>query len=183
MSRVGLSPISVPEGVQVNIDENEVVVKGGKGEISRRFHQDISIKLDDGTLVVTRHSDDKTHRALHGLTRSLLANMVEGVSKGFEKVLEITGVGYKVQEKDGKLSFQVGYANPVEFQAPDDVSVSIEGANRVHVSGISKEIVGDVAARIRAIHPADCYKGKGIKYEGEHIHLKPGKAGKAVTGE
>lgn len=183
MSRVGLSPIPVPEGVEVNIAGNEVVVKGSKGEMRRRFHRDISIKLEDKTLVVTRHSNDKTHRALHGLTRSLLANMVQGVSKGFEKVLEVSGVGYRVQEKGGKLSFQVGYTHPVEFQVPADVSVSVEGSNRIYVRGINKEIVGEVAAQIRAVHPADCYKGKGIKYGGEQIHLKPGKAGKAVTGE
>jgi len=183
MSRVGLSPIPVPEGVEVNIAGNEVVVKGRKGEIHRRFHQDISIKREDKTLVVSRHSDDKTHRALHGLTRSLLANMVQGVTEGFEKVLEVSGVGYRVQEKGGKLSFQVGYSHPVEFQLPAGISASVEGANRLHISGINKEIVGEVAAQIRAIHPADSYKGKGIKYAGEQIRLKPGKAGKATTTE
>jgi len=163
----------VPEGVEVNIAGNEVVVKGSKGEIRRRFHRDISIKLEDKTLVVLRHSDDKTHRALHGLTRSLLANMVQGVSQGFEKVLEVSGVGYRVQEKGGKLSFQVGYSHPVEFQLPGGISASVEGTNRVRISGINKEIVGEVAAQIRAIHPPDSYKGKGIKYAGSKSVLSP----------
>jgi len=173
----------VPEGVVVNISGNEVAVKGRKGEIRRLFHQDISIKLEDKTLVVSRHSDDKTHRALHGLTRSLLANMVKGVTEGFEKVLEVSGVGYRVQEKSGKLSFQVGFSHPVEFQLPAGISATLEGANRLHISGVNNELVGQVAAQIRAIHPADSYKGKGIKYAGEQIRLKPGKAGKAATAE
>jgi large subunit ribosomal protein L6 len=172
----------VPDGIHVNIEGSKVAVKGNKGEVCRHFHPDISIRLENASLVVVRHSDDEIHRALHGLTRSLLANMVEGVSKGFEKVLEINGVGYRVQKTDDKLLFQIGYSHPVEFQIPSNISVSVEGTNRIHVSGIDKEIVGDVAARIRAIRPADCYKGKGIKYTGEKIRIKPGKAGRAVTG-
>lgn len=182
MSRIGLLPIPVPEDAQVNIEGNKVTVKGSKGEIYRCFHPDMSIKLEEGNIVVSRKGDDKMHRSLHGLTRSLLANMVEGVSKGFEKVLEIKGVGYRVQEKGDKLLFQVGYSQPVEFQIPSNVSVSIEGTNRIYIKGIDKQVVGRVAAEIRAIRPADCYKGKGIRYSGEEIRLKPGKAGKAVAG-
>lgn len=178
MSRVGLLPIVIPQGVEVMIDRSEVVVRGSKGELHRRFQPDISIALKDGSLIVTRPSDNRVHRSLHGLTRSLLANMVEGVSKGFEKVLEINGVGYRAQKAGDKLLLQVGYANPVEFFPPPDVSITVEGTNRIHVTGIDKEAVGEVAARIRAMRPADPYKGKGIKYSGEKLRLKPGKSGK-----
>jgi len=178
MSRVGLLPISVPQGVEVQVKGNKVTVKGNKGELHRRFSTDISIALKDGKLIVSRPSDSRVHRALHGLTRSLLANMVEGVSKGFERVLEISGVGYKAQKVGDKLVFQVGYSHPVEFSLPPNISVTVEGANRIHISGIDKETVGEVAARIRAIRLADHYKGKGIKFAGEKLRLKPGKVGK-----
>jgi len=181
MSRIGSLAILIPPGVEVNINGNEVIVKGGKGEICRRFHPDISIVLEDGKLVVMRPSDNRIHRSLHGLTRSLLANMVEGVSQGFEKVLEMNGVGYRAQKTGDKLLFQVGYTHPVEFSPPSGVSVMIEGTNRIRVSGISKEAVGEVAARIRAIRPADSYKGKGIKYAEEKLHLKSGKLAKAAV--
>jgi len=178
MSRIGLLPIDIPQSTEVNIEGSEVMVKGSKGELRRRFHPDISITLKDECLIVTRPSDSKLHRSLHGLTRSLLANMVTGVNKGFEKVLEINGVGYKAQKTGDKLLFQVGYANAVEFPPPPGISISVEGANRIRVTGIDKEVVGETAARIRAIRPADSYKGKGIKYFDEKLRLKPGKAGK-----
>jgi large subunit ribosomal protein L6 len=178
MSRVGLLPIVIPQDVEVTIDRSEVVVRGSKGELHRRFQPDISIALKDGSLIVTRPSDNRVHRSLHGLTRSLLANMVEGVSKGFEKVLEINGVGYRAQKAGDKLLLHVGYTNPVEFLPPPDIFITVEGTNRIHVTGIDKEAVGEVAARIRAMRPADPYKGKGIKYSGEKLHLKPGKSGK-----
>jgi large subunit ribosomal protein L6 len=178
MSRVGLLPIVIPQDVEVEIDRSEVVVRGSKGEIHRRFQPDISIALKDGKLIVTRPSDSRVHRSLHGLTRSLLANMVEGVSRGFEKVLEINGVGYRAQKAGDKLLLQVGYANPVEFFPPPDIYITVEGTNRIHVTGIDKEVVGEVAARIRGMRPADPYKGKGIKYSGEKLRLKPGKSGK-----
>jgi large subunit ribosomal protein L6 len=162
----------------VKVNGSEVVTKGSKGELSRRFHPAISIALKDGSLVVTRPSDSKVHRSLHGLTRSLLANMVTGVSRGFEKVLEINGVGYRAQKTGDKLMLQVGYANTVEFSAPSGVSISVEGTNRIHVTGIDKEAVGETAAKIRRVRPADSYKGKGIRYEGERLRLKPGKSGK-----
>jgi large subunit ribosomal protein L6 len=180
MSRIGLLPIAIPRGTEVKIDGSEVVVKGSKGELRRRFHPDISIALKNGDLIVTRPSDSKIHRSLHGLTRSLLANMVTGVSEGFEKVLEINGVGYRAQQSGNKLVLQVGYSNTVEFSPPPGINISVEGANRIRVAGIDKEAVGETAARIRAVRPADSYKGKGIKYSEEKLRLKPGKAGKIV---
>lgn len=178
MSRIGLLPIVLPQGVEVKIDGNEVMVKGSKGELHRHFPSDISIALKDGKLVVTRPSDNRVHRSLHGLTRSLLANMVEGVSKGFDRVLELNGVGYRAQKAGEKLLLQVGYTNAVEFSPSPGISITVEGTNRIHVTGIDKEVVGETAARIRAIRPADSYKGKGIKYSEERLHLKPGKSGK-----
>jgi len=138
----------------------------------------MSIGLKDGCLIVTRPSDSKIHRSLHGLTRSLLANMVTGVSEGFEKILEINGVGYRAQKTGDKLLLQVGYANTVEFSPPPGIGITVEGANRIHVLGIDKEVVGETAAKIRAIRPPDSYKGKGIKYLDEKLRLKPGKSGK-----
>jgi len=178
MSRVGLLPIAIPRGTEVKINGSEVVAKGSKGELRRRLHPAISIALKDECLIVTRPSDSKIHRSLHGLTRSLLANMIAGVSEGFEKTLEINGVGYRAQKAGDKLLLQVGYANAVEFSPPPGISITVEGTNRIHVTGIDKEIVGETAAKIRAIRPADSYKGKGIKYVGEKLRLKPGKSGK-----
>lgn len=179
MSRVGKLPISLSQGVEVKLKNNQVTIKGVKGELSRTFHPDISIAVKDGFLVVTRPSDNRVHRALHGLTRSLLANMVEGVTKGFEKVLEISGVGYRAQKAGDKLLLLVGHSHPVEFQPPPGISITVEGSNRIKISGIDKEVVGEVTAQIRAIRQADSYKGKGIKYIEEKLRLKPGKAGKA----
>jgi large subunit ribosomal protein L6 len=136
--------------------------------------------LQDSTLTVTRPSDNKTHRSLHGLTRSLLANMVHGVTNGFEKVLEISGVGYRAQKTDQGLSLQIGFNRPIEFNLPNGVEADMEGNNKIKLTGINKEQVGEVAAKIRALRPADPYKGKGIKYSGEVLRLKPGKAGKAA---
>jgi len=180
MSRIGLLPIPVPQGVKVNIEGNEVVVEGSKGKLSRSFHPDISITLKDDDLIVARPSNNRVHRALHGLTRSLLANMVEGVTKGFEKTLEIRGVGYRAQKVDNGLMLQIGFSHPVDFSPPSGVDIVVEGNNRIRVIGIDKEVVGETAARIRAIRPPDSYKGKGIKYAGERLRLKPGKAGKTA---
>lgn len=178
MSRVGKKPINLPPGVEVLVNEvNEVVVRGPKGELRRSFHPDLSIKLQDGTIVVTRPTDNRIHRSLHGLTRALLANMVQGVSEGFTKTLEVVGTGYRAQKVGEKLVLQLGYSHPVEFVPPPGVSISVEG-NRVKVSGIDKELVGEVAARIRRLRPPDRYKGKGVRYLGEQLMLKPGKAGK-----
>jgi large subunit ribosomal protein L6 len=181
MSRVGSVPIAIPSDVEIEIEGNEIMARGPKGELCRCFPQCISVALKDGWMIVTRSSDDRTNRALHGLTRSLLANMIEGVSRGFEKALEINGVGYKAQEAGAKLLLQVGYAHPVELPIPPGISVAVQGTNRIRVSGVDKEIVGEVAARIRAVRPPDPYKGKGIKYAAEKLRLKPGKSGKIAA--
>jgi large subunit ribosomal protein L6 len=180
MSRIGQLAIPLPKGVTVDIQGSEVIVKGPKGELHRSFHPAMSIALKDGSLVVSRPSDQKIYRALHGLTRSLLANMVEGVEKGFEKSLETVGIGYRAQKVGDNLVLQVGYTHPVEISPPPGISLLTEGPNRIKVSGIDKELVGEVAARIRRVHPPDHYKGKGIRYLGERVRLKPGKAGRAI---
>jgi len=173
-------PITVPKGVAVNIKQDEVTVTGPKGELRRRFNPDMSITLNDDSLVVSRPSDSKVHRSLHGLTRSLLANMVEGVAGGFEKNLEIVGVGYRVEEARDGLVIRVGFSHSVEVSPLPGISLAVEGANRIKVMGISKEVVGEMAAEIRAIRPPDAYKGKGIRYAGESVRLKAGKAGKTI---
>jgi len=169
-------PIAVPEGVEVNIKKGEVMVKGPKGELRRHFNPDMSIKLKDNRLLVSRPSDSKEHRSLHGLTRSLLANMVEGVASGFERKLELVGAGYRAEKAGDRLIIRVGFSHPVEVSPLPGVSLAVEGANRIKVAGISKEMVGEMAAKIRAIRPPDAYKGKGIRYAGELVHLKAGKA-------
>ncbi len=180
MSRVGRRPIAVPSGVMVTIDNGEVTVKGPNGELRRHLSRDMLITLDGDTLRVSRPSDSRQHRSLHGLTRTLLANMVEGVTSGFEKTLDIVGVGYRAEKVGDKLVFRVGYSHTVAVSSPPGVSLETEGASRVKVSGISKEAVGEMAAKIRAIRPPDTYKGKGIRYTGELVRLKPGKSGKAI---
>jgi len=173
-------PITVPQGVKVDIKQDEVAITGPKGELHRHLSPDMTITLQDNSLVVSRPSDSKVHRSLHGLTRSLLANMVEGVTNGFEKNLEIVGVGYRAEKVQDKLVIRVGYSHPVEVLPLPGVSLDVEGTNRIKVTGIDKEVVGEMAARIRAIRPPDAYKGKGIRYAGELVHLKAGKAGKAI---
>ena len=173
-------PIPVPPEVKVNIAQDLVTVTGPKGELSRRFSPDMAITLDNNNLTVSRPSNGRTHRSLHGLTRTLLANMVEGITKGFEKSLEIEGVGYRAEKTGDKLVFRIGFAQPVEVSPIPGASLEVEGGNRIKVSGIDKEVVGEMAAEIRAIRPPDAYKGKGIRYLGETVRLKPGKAGKAI---
>jgi large subunit ribosomal protein L6 len=173
-------PIPVPEGVTVTIKKNKVTVTGPKGELERSFNPDMKITLKDNNLIVSRPDDSKEHRSLHGLTRSLLANMVQGVSGGFEKTLEIVGVGYRAEKAENKLLLRVGFSHQVEVIPLPGVSLDVEGANRIKVSGINKEMVGEMAAEIRAIRPPDAYKGKGIRYTGEVVRLKAGKAGKAI---
>ncbi len=180
MSRVGRMPIEVPPEVEVTINGADVVVKGPKGELSRSFHADMVISLEDGTLTVARPSESRIHRALHGLTRSLLSNMVEGVTEGFQRTLELSGVGYRAQSVGGKLVMQLGFSHPVEIALPPQLSVAVEGSNRIIVGGIDKEMVGEAVAKIRAIKPPEPYKGKGVKYIEERIRRKAGKAaGKA----
>lgn len=176
MSRVGRMPITLPSGVVVEIKGNEVTVSGPKGKLGRRFSPEMAINLDGNKLIVSRPGDSKDERARHGLTRTLLANMVEGVSKGFEKSLEIVGVGYRAEKKGASLVLRLGFSHPVEVVALPGVSLGVEGANRVIVTGIDKEAVGEMAAKIRAIRPPDSYKGKGIRYLGEPVRLKPGKS-------
>ncbi len=180
MSRVGQMPITVPQGVAVSIKQDGVIVTGPKGELHRRFHPDMSITLDNNILTVSRPSDNRVHRSLHGLTRSLLANMVEGVVRGFERRLEIVGVGYRVEKTGDNLVIRIGFSHLVEVSPLLGVSLDVEGVNRIKVTGIDKEVVGEMAAQIRAIRLPDAYKGKGIRYAGEQIKLKPGKTAKAV---
>ena len=180
MSRIGRQPIPLPERVEVRIEGARVVVKGPKGELNREFDRDMVIRQEDGQLVVSRPSDRPKHRSLHGLSRTLLANMVIGVSEGFTRVLELQGVGYRAQMQGEKLVLQVGYSQPVEVVAPPGITLVVEGNNRVLVQGIDKEMVGQVAADIRSVRPPEPYKGKGIRYQGEKVRRKAGKGGKAV---
>lgn len=180
MSRIGRAPIEVPSGVTVDIKGNDVTVKGPKGELSRTLPSEMKIKLDGNTLTVSRPSESKEHQAFHGLTRTLLSNMVVGVSKGFEKTLEIVGVGYRAEKSGENLVLRIGFSHTVEVKPLPGITLTAESNNRIKVSGINKETVGEMAAEIRAIRPPDAYKGKGIRYAGETVHLKPGKAGKVV---
>lgn len=176
-------PIDVPGGVQVAIsDDNVVEVSGSRGKLTRTLSRDMRITLHSGKLTVERPSDNREHRAMHGLTRTLLANMVQGVSGGFERVLEVNGVGYRVQKTGDGLTLQVGYSSPVQFPLPAGVDAVVEGTNKIRISGYDKELVGQVAAKVRAVRPCDHYKGKGIKYAEEKLRLKPGKAGKVTKG-
>ncbi len=177
MSRVGRMPIAVPQGVTVEIKkDNQVKVTGPKGELSRQFRSEMSIELEGDTLTVTRPSDSKEHRSLHGLTRSLLANMVNGVINGFDKELEIVGVGYRVEKAGENIKFNLGFSHPVEIEPLPGISFTVAAQNRLKVSGIDKQVVGQQAAEIRALRPPDAYKGKGVRYLGEYVPLKSGKA-------
>jgi large subunit ribosomal protein L6 len=179
MSRIGLKPISVPDKVQVDIRGSNVTVKGPKGELKRKFHPDMGIVLEDGVLRVTRPTDQRNHRALHGLSRSLLANMVTGVSEGYSKVLDIVGTGYRAEAKGEGLVLHLGYSHPIDFPAPSGIAFEVpRGGRSITVSGVDKELVGEVAARIRRQRPPEPYKGKGVRYQGEHVRRKAGKAGK-----
>lgn len=179
MSRVGKKPIEVPADVTITLgDKNAVTVKGPKGELTREFHKDITIALEDNVLTLTRPSDSKDHRTNHGTTRALLANMVTGVSKGFERTLELVGVGYRAQLQGEKLVLNVGYSHPVEFTPENGVTVEVPANTKVIVKGIDKERVGALASNIRQVRPPEPYKGKGIRYEGEAVRRKEGKTGK-----
>ena len=179
MSRVGKMPIAIPAGVTVTVTpENVVTVKGPKGELVKAMHKDINIAVEDAQVVVTRPSDVKEHRALHGLTRALLNNMVVGVSQGFSKTLELNGVGYRAQLQGKKLVMNLGYSHPVEVEAVDGVDFKLDGTTKVIVEGIDKEKVGAVAANIRSWRKPEPYKGKGIKYSDEVIRRKEGNTGK-----
>lgn len=180
MSRIGRMPIPVPSGVEVQIEDSLVTVKGPKGQLQQQFHPDMRIVMEDGNIVVTRPTDSAKHRALHGLTRALLANMVEGVSRGYTKELVIEGVGYRADLQDRNLVVSVGYSHPVVVTPPAGISFEVPRGNRgILVHGIDKQLVGEVAAKIRSLRPPEPYKGKGIAYAGERIRRKAGKAGKA----
>ncbi|NLM37440.1 MAG: 50S ribosomal protein L6 [Firmicutes bacterium] len=179
MSRVGLKPISIPTGVEVKVDGNVVRVKGPKGELTQEIPTGIKVVQDGAVVKVERPNDDGHYRAMHGLTRSLIANMVEGVTKGFEKVLEINGVGYRATLQGKKLVLSIGYSHPVEFQAQPGIEIEVPAPNRIIVKGADKQRVGQLAAEIRGVRPPEPYKGKGIKYVNETIRRKAGKAGKA----
>ena len=175
MSRIGTKPIPVPAGVTVDINDGEVVAKGRGGELRQPFNPEMSIRQEDGMILVERPSDRKDHRAMHGLYRALVANMVTGVSDGFTRTLDL--VGYRVQAQGKGINLQIGYSHPVVVEPMDGVTFEVEGNNRVHIRGIDKQIVGEMAARIRRLRPPDAYKGKGIRYLGERITLKAGKSG------
>jgi large subunit ribosomal protein L6 len=181
MSRIGKLPIPVPAGITVNISGSNVTVKGPKGELTRSLPAEMRIAMEDGNLVVTRPSDANKHKAFHGLTRTLLANMVTGVSKGFEKSLDIVGVGYRAEKTGENLTLRLGFSHQVEIKPKAGITFAVEGNNKIKVSGISKENVGEIAAEIRSLRPPDHYKGKGIRYTGERVRTKPGKTGKVVS--
>ncbi len=177
MSRIGKLPIPVPDGVEVTIDGLHITVKGPKGELSRTMPEGVEMARDeDGTVVITRTGDSRDERSRHGLVRALVANMVEGVSDGFVRALELVGVGYRAAPKGSNLELQVGYSHPVLIEAPEGISFEVPQPTRVVVSGIDKEQVGQIAANIRKVRPPEPYKGKGIRYEGEHVRRKAGKA-------
>jgi large subunit ribosomal protein L6 len=178
MSRIGRLPIPVPSGVDVTIDGRQVTVKGPKGTLSRALHPDMTLSREDGTLVVTRPTEQKTHKQLHGLTRTLVNNMVVGVTDGYRKGLEITGVGYRAALSGRKLTLNLGYSHPIEIDPPDGISFEVENPTRLAVVGIDKELVGQIAAQVRATRKPEPYKGKGVRYAGEYIRRKAGKAGK-----
>ncbi|TDM02364.1 50S ribosomal protein L6 [Macrococcus carouselicus] len=178
MSRVGKKIIDIPAGVEIKIDGHTITVKGPKGELTNTFNEEMTYNLEDNTLEVVRPSDSKAHKTIHGTTRALIANMVEGVSKGFEKKLELIGVGYRAQMQGKNLILNVGYSHPVEIVAEDGITLSVEKNTSVKVEGISKERVGAIASNIRATRPPEPYKGKGIRYEGEYVRRKEGKTGK-----
>ncbi|MDQ0272594.1 50S ribosomal protein L6 [Cytobacillus purgationiresistens] len=178
MSRIGKKPIEIPAGITITMDSNVVTVKGPKGELSRSFNKDMEIKVEDNVINVSRPTDSKEHRALHGTTRALLSNMVEGVSKGFERGLELIGVGYRAQKQGKKLVLNVGYSHPVEIEPEEGVEVEVPTNTKIIVKGTNKERVGALAANIRDVRPPEPYKGKGIRYEGEFVRRKEGKTGK-----
>jgi large subunit ribosomal protein L6 len=178
MSRVGKKPIEIPTGVTVTLNNNTVTVRGPKGELTRSFNPDITILVEENIITITRPTDNKEHRALHGTTRAVLSNMVDGVSKGFERGLELIGVGYRAQKQGNKLVLSVGYSHPVEIEPETGLEIEVPSNTRIIVRGSDKERVGALAANIRQVRPPEPYKGKGIRYEGESVRRKEGKTGK-----
>lgn len=179
MSRIGRAPIAVPAGVEVTINGNVIEVKGPQGQLTREFHPEMQVELDAGSILVTRPSDEKEHRSLHGLTRTLIANMVQGVTVGFTRNLEIIGVGYRAAKQGNKLVLSLGYSHPIEVDPAPGIEIEVPTPTKISVKGIDKELVGQTAANIRDFRRPEPYLGKGIRYEGEKVRRKAGKAGKA----
>jgi large subunit ribosomal protein L6 len=177
MSRIGRKPVTVPKGVAIDLQGSTVAVKGPRGELRRSLHPEMKLALADGQFTVGRPSEDKRHKSLHGLTRTLVQNLVEGVSKGFSKTLEIQGVGYKAEAKPYGVNLIVGYSHPVKYEAPKGIKISVENNTVVKIEGADKEVVGQVAAELRSVRPPEPYKGKGIRYQGEQVRRKAGKTG------
>lgn len=177
MSRIGKMPITVPAGVTVTIEDNHVTVKGPKGELSRQINKNMKLTLDNGVITVERPNDEKENRSLHGLSRTLINNMIIGVTQGFSKTLEINGVGYRAAKQGQNINFTLGFSHPVVKEPPAGITFEVPAPNKIVVSGANKEVVGAVAAEIRTLRPPEPYKGKGIRYEGEHVRRKIGKAG------
>jgi large subunit ribosomal protein L6 len=178
MSRIGKMPVEIPQGVTVTMEEGNVIrVKSNKGELAEKLPPEISVSIENGVISVSRKSENKRDRAMHGLSRALIANMVTGVTKGFTKTLEVVGVGYRAQKSGNKIVLNVGYSHPVEINETKDIKLDVEGTNIIKVSGISKQAVGQFAAEIRGIRPPEPYKGKGIRYQGEQVAIKVGKTG------
>lgn len=178
MSRIGLKPIDIPNGVTVTVNGNVVTVKGSKGELTRSFHQDMKISVEDNKVIVSRPSDEKEHRSLHGTTRSLINNMIQGVTNGFARELELVGVGYRASKSGKKLVLNVGYSHPVEIVPEEGIEIDVPSNTEIVVKGIDKERVGAVASNIRSVRTPEPYKGKGIRYKGEYVRRKEGKTGK-----
>jgi large subunit ribosomal protein L6 len=178
MSRIGNKPVQIPSGVTITLANNNITVKGPKGELSRELHPDMVVKVEENTLTVERPSDNKLHRSLHGTTRSIISNMVEGVTNGYEKKLELIGVGYRASKQGTKLVLNVGYSHPVEIEPEAGIEVEVPANTKITVKGIDKERVGALASNIRAVRAPEPYKGKGIRYEGEFVRRKEGKTGK-----
>jgi large subunit ribosomal protein L6 len=177
MSRIGRKPITVPVGVEVSIDGSKVRVKGPRGELERTLHRDVVVRREDGSIVVDRASDEGHHKALHGLSRTLVANMIEGVTAGYKKTLEIVGVGYRAENKPFGLTLNLGYSHPIDYKAPPGITLRATSPTVIEVQGANKEVVGQVAAEIRSLRPPEPYKGKGVRYQGEAVRRKAGKAG------
>ena len=176
LSRIGRKSIPIPAGVDVQVSYGEVTVKGPQGTMTQGYHPDVKVAVEDGAVIVERFSERKFHHALHGLTRSLIANAVQGVSEGYTRTLELMGVGYRVQQAGDGIVLFVGYSHQVEIHPPDGVTMEVEGNNRVHIRGIDKQKVGNLAAKVRKVRPPNAYKEKGIRYQGEVLHFKPGKS-------
>lgn len=177
MSRIGKKPVPFSAQVRVEVAGGHICVEGPKGKLSLRLHPSMAVRVEDNQLHCVRPSDNTLHRSLHGLTRTLIANMIEGVTKGFERKLDMVGVGYRASVQGRNLSLMLGYSHPLIYPLPDGINVSVEGQNLLTVSGVNKQQVGEVAAKIRSLRPPEPYKGKGVKYAGEHIRRKAGKAG------